>query len=175
MQSASLVIPGAWLLFLAASGCEVAPRTDGFTDLAIAGSRQAISPAGGAARVVTWPSVNLTMVENGPVLVTLDHLKLTLEPNPAGAGTKATLTGTVRPQGYCTSPTWSGGVGQVLQIFFEKADNSLVFPWTAGALQVSSGAVPQALSFQLMLTGMALDLPVQAELVVQAALWVNCP
>jgi hypothetical protein len=175
MKPASLILHAAALVFLAGSGCEFAPRSDGFTSLTIAGSRQAITPGGGAVRVTTWPSLNLTMVENGPVLVTLDHLVLTLEPNPAGGKTKAMLTGTVRPQGYCTSPTWSGGAGQVLQIFFEKADKSLVFPWTAGALQVSPGGVPQALSFHELLPGLLLDLPVQAELVVQAALWVNCP
>ena len=169
------ILRGASLMLLAGWGCQPDPRLDGFTSLAIAGSRRVIPPGGGASRFVTWPSVNLVMVENGPVLVTLETLRLTLEASSTGGGTLATLTGMISPQGYCTSPTWSGGIGQVVQVFFEKSDNSLVLPWTAGSFKVNAGGVRQALSFQQTLTGLMLDQPAQAELVVQPALWVSCP
>ncbi len=175
MKASSTLVPMAVLLLWIVPGCSSPPRTDGFTSLTIAGARQAITPGAGKTRTVAWGSVDLLMVEDGPVVLTLEKLVLTLDPDPSGSGTKVTLSGTVRTRGYCTSPTWSGGVGQVVQIFFEKADNSLLVPWTVGALTVPSASAPPALSFTQTLATLQADVPVKAELVVQPALWVKCP
>jgi hypothetical protein len=117
--------------------------------------------------------MDLSMVEDGPVLVTLENLRLTLEPD--GNGSRLTLTGTVRARGYCTSSSWNGGVGQVVQIFLETADHALLQPWTAGALQVTGGRTSEPLSFSKTLPALKAEAPAKAELVVQPALWVKCP
>jgi len=162
------------VLFLG-SCCCTAPRTEGFADLKFEGSRQPMTHGEGDSVSASWSPTNLMMVESGPTLATFENLRVILQPDPSGNGSKVTLTGTLRPKGYCTSPTWQGGIGQVIQIFFEKPDNSLLAPWTVGALKTGSGGVPLPLSFTSSLPTLSPALAAQAELVIQACLWTKCP
>jgi len=170
----SLMIPLAPLLLaLVSTGCRSTPRSEGFTNLTIPGSRADVAPGSGNARIVTWGSLDLSMAEDGPVLATIENLHLALEPD--GSGTRLTLTGTLRAKGYCTSSSWNHGIGQVVQIFLENADNALLQPWTAGALHVQGGQTSEPFSFVKTLPALRTDAPAKAELVVQPALWVKCP
>ena len=156
-------------------GCCTPPPAKGFTSLTLAQARQPLG--GGDTRTCAWPNLDLVLVEDGPVVATLENVRLTLGPDPsaAGGGTwKAVWTATLRPHGYCTSPTWNDGVGQILQLFLEKDDNSLLLPWTLGALQVA-GSASKALSFERSIPATAGVSAGKAEVVMKTCLWTKCP
>jgi hypothetical protein len=165
------------LLLSLVPGC-AAPPEKGFSSLTLDQARQPFAGNAAETRTCVWPTLNLVLVENGPVVASLENVRLTLGPDPAapgGGSLKAVWTATLHPRGYCTSATWNDGVGQVLQLFLEKDDNSLLVPWTLGALHVPSGSASQALSFERSLPSFSVAAAAKAEVVMKTCLWTKCP
>lgn len=165
-------------LLVAVQACKTPPPNEGFTDLRIENPRSALADGPAGSKQAVWGSLSLTMLESkGVTLVTLRDLVVTLKPEQTAEGKsvcRATVAGTVVGSQWCTSPTYKEGLGQVLAVYFEKADHSLVLPWTAGAFKVGGAGSGAGLSFEKVLDAKALT-AAEAEIVVQPGLWLKCP
>jgi len=161
------------------SGCSHPPPKEGFTDLAIANSRQTLAATAAGPRVAHWDSLRLTMLESSDVvLATLQDITLSLTPSKDAAGNEiclTTLTATLSGNGWCTSTTYNQGLGQVIRVYFEKAGHALTIPWTLGTVKIEASGVSQTLSYSKAFDVKILETAMEAEIVIQPCLWNRCP
>jgi len=161
------------------TSCVHPPPKEGFTDLSIANARETLSASAAGSRVAHWDSLTLTMLESSDVLLaTLNDIRLTLTPGKDAAGNDvclATLTATLSGNGWCTSTTYNQGLGQVLQVYLEKAGHALILPWTLGAVKIQASGTSQTLSYTKALDAKILESAVEAQIVIQPCLWKKCP
>src|SRR5579862_6401520 len=87
-------------------GCPAPPPKEGFTDIALSNSRQALETAPGSSKSAHWDSLELTLLDRPDVILArLSDVRVLLQPEHDAGGAlqcRASFTATLQPEGWCS-------------------------------------------------------------------------